>query len=82
MIEHPQIQASGIVVELDHPQAGPVRQARPAVTFSATPPDLTSGAPVLGADTDAVLTTAGFSAQEIAALRADGVAGTRQERAA
>lgn len=82
MIDHPQIAASGIVVELDHPQAGPVRQARPAATFSVTPPDLSHGAPVLGADTDAMLASAGFSEAEIAALRADGVAGTKAEDAA
>ena len=74
MIEHPQVAASGIVVELDHPQAGRVRQARPAATFSATPTDLTAGAPVLGADTAAVLAEAGFSTAEIDALRAAGVA--------
>lgn len=82
MITHPQIRASGIVVELDHPQAGRVRQARPAATFSVTEPDLSHGAPVLGADTDAMLASAGFTPEEIAALRAEGVAGTPEEDAA
>ena len=82
MIDHPQIQASGIVVELDHPQAGKVRQARPAATFSVSEPDLSHGAPLLGADTDALLASAGFTQDEIAALRADGVAGTKEEQAA
>lgn len=82
MITHPQILASGIVVELDHPQAGQVRQARPAATFSVTEPDLSHGAPVLGADTDAMLASAGFTPEEIAALRAEGVAGTPEEDAA
>jgi crotonobetainyl-CoA:carnitine CoA-transferase CaiB-like acyl-CoA transferase len=82
MITHPQIQATGIVVELDHPQAGRVRQARPAATFSVSAPDLSHGAPLLGADTDAMLASAGFTAAEIAALRADGVAGTKEEDAA
>ncbi|WP_028795801.1 CaiB/BaiF CoA transferase family protein [Thalassobaculum salexigens] len=81
MIDHPQIRATGIVVELDHPQAGKVRQARPAATFSVSEPDLSHGAPVLGADTDALLASAGFTADEIAALRADGVAGTKEEDA-
>jgi len=82
MIEHPQIRASGIVVELDHPQAGRLRQARPAATFSVTEPDLSHGAPTLGGDTDTMLASAGFSADEIAALRAAGVAGTAEEKAA
>lgn len=82
MIEHPQIAASGVVVELDHPEAGRLRQARPAATFSVTAPDLSHGAPGLGADTDAMLASAGFTEDEIAALRADGVAGARAEHAA
>jgi crotonobetainyl-CoA:carnitine CoA-transferase CaiB-like acyl-CoA transferase len=82
MIDHPQIRATGIVVELDHPQAGKVRQARPAATFSVSAPDLSNGAPLLGAHTDDLLASAGFTAAEIAALRADGVAGTREEQAA
>lgn len=82
MITHPQIQATGIVVELDHPQAGRVRQARPAATFSVSQPDLSNGAPMLGAHTDALLASAGFTETEIAALRADGVAGTKEEQAA
>ncbi len=79
MVDHPQVTASGIVVELDHPQAGRLRQARPAATFSQTPTDLTRGAPVLGAHTEAVLTDAGFTAQEIATLRAEGVAADAPE---
>ena len=82
MIDHPQIHATGIVVELDHPEAGRVRQARPAATFSVSQPDLSHGAPLLGADTDAMLALAGFTESEIAALRADGVAGTKEEDAA
>ncbi|WPZ35134.1 CoA transferase [Thalassobaculum sp. OXR-137] len=82
MIDHPQIRATGIVVELDHPQAGRVRQARPAATFSVSAPDLSHGAPVLGADTDAMLASAGFTDAEIATLRAEGVAGTKEEDAA
>ena len=75
MIEHPQVLANDIVVELEHPQAGPLRQARPAARFSATPLDLSAGAPLLGADTETVLRAVGYDAAALAQLRADGVIG-------
>jgi len=71
----PQFEAMGIVAELDHPQAGRIRQARPAARFSATPQALRRGAPCYGADTDAVLREAGFDEGKIAALRRDGAFG-------
>jgi crotonobetainyl-CoA:carnitine CoA-transferase CaiB-like acyl-CoA transferase len=67
-LTHPQILANGIVVESDHPQAGRIRQARPAARFSATAAVPQHPAPPLGADTAAVLEEAGLTAAEIAAL--------------
>ena len=72
---HPQVRANAVVVETEHPEAGPLRQARPAARFSGTPLEHRRGAPRLGADTDAVLAEAGHSAEEIGALRAAGVVG-------
>lgn len=68
MISHPQVEASGIVVEYDHPQAGRLRQARPAARFEGTPVGIRSGAPVLGEHTYDVLTEIGYSEAEIAAM--------------
>jgi len=75
LIEHPQIIASKVIRESKHPIAGPVRQARHAAQFSATPADIRKQAPGLGEDTDEVLSEAGLSDTEIADLRAAGVAG-------
>lgn len=72
---HPQIQTNGIIVESDHPEAGRLRQARPAARFSETALKPASGAPQLGAHTEAVLAEAGYSADEIVALRASGTFG-------
>ena len=69
LLEHPQIQASDILIESDHPDAGRLRQARAAARFSETPTSIRHGAPQLGAHTDDVLAEAGLSATEIAALR-------------
>jgi crotonobetainyl-CoA:carnitine CoA-transferase CaiB-like acyl-CoA transferase len=75
LIEHPQVQANGIVVETDHPHAGRLRQARGAARFERTPSSIRRGAPLLGEHSDEILAEAGLSAREIAALRKDGVVG-------
>ena len=72
LVAHPQIRAGGTLVEVEHPAAGRLRQARPAARFEATPSALRRGAPTLGEHTDALLAEAGFPPAEIAALRAAG----------
>ncbi|MBT4490998.1 MAG: CoA transferase [Rhodospirillaceae bacterium] len=68
MIDHPQIKASGIVVEHDHPHAGRLRQARPAARFESTPTSIRQGAPLLGQHTYDLLAEVGYSEQEIDAM--------------
>lgn len=70
LIHHPQVKANEVVVETIHNKAGLLRQARPAARFSVTPAGIRHGAPVLGQDTETVLSEIGYSAAEIAALRA------------
>ncbi|MBV8613151.1 MAG: CoA transferase [Acetobacteraceae bacterium] len=65
LLSHPQVLANGIVVEVDHPAAGPLRQARPAARFSATEAAPGRPAPALGAETRQVLSEAGLSEAEI-----------------
>ncbi|MEN3792229.1 CoA transferase [Fulvimarina sp. MAC3] len=74
MIHHPQIEANGTVVEIAHPEAGQIRQARAPARFSETPLDAPSPARRLGADTRAILTEAGYDAAAIADLFASGAA--------
>jgi len=64
-----------LVEQYDHPQAGRLRQARAAARFSATPTTIRRGAPALGEHTDEVLGEIGYSAAEIADLRAAGTFG-------
>jgi crotonobetainyl-CoA:carnitine CoA-transferase CaiB-like acyl-CoA transferase len=66
MIHHPQVEANGIVVETDHPQAGRLRQARPAARFSETPATVHHGGPALGEHTDEILAEIGY-AEEVKA---------------
>jgi len=60
MIHHPQVEANGIVLESDHPQAGRLRQARPAARFSATPAKIRRSGPALGEHTEEVLAEIGY----------------------
>lgn len=82
MIEHPQIVANGIVFEHAHAVAGNLRQARPPARFSKTDFELRQSGALLGEHTEEVLGEAGFTPDEIAALRNAGVFGEPQQQAA
>jgi formyl-CoA transferase len=77
----PHAQARGMVQELDHPQAGRVKALGNPVKLSRSPATLRSAAPLLGADTDAVLAGIGYGASEIADLRTRKVLGEAQPKA-
>ena len=61
ILEHPQIEATGVVVETDHPVAGRIRQARAAARFDKTPTTLDRPAPTLGEHTDEILAELGLA---------------------
>ncbi|MCR9093175.1 MAG: CoA transferase [bacterium] len=61
ILEHPQIEATGVVVETDHPVAGRIRQARAAAQFEKTPTNLDRPAPTLGEHTDEILAELGLA---------------------
>jgi crotonobetainyl-CoA:carnitine CoA-transferase CaiB-like acyl-CoA transferase len=73
VIEHPQVLASEILVESDHPVAGGLRQTRAAARYSMTPPELRRGAPRLDEHGDEILRELGLSRDEISDLRQRGV---------
>ena len=63
-----------MVVEVDQPELGQVKLLGAPVKLSRTPADPTRPAPALGADTQPVLSKAGFSDEEIASLLESGAA--------
>lgn len=73
VIAHPQVQASELIIETEHPVAGRLRQTRPAARFSKMPPEIRQGAPLHGEHTEEVLAEAGYSIEEIKALKKLGV---------
>jgi formyl-CoA transferase len=69
----PHAQARGMVQTIDHPVAGAIKALGNPVKMSVSPPRNRKAAPMLGADTDAVLAHLGYDASAIRALREKGV---------
>ena len=77
VLNHPQIIASGTLIEIDHPVSGRLRQARPPASFERTPAGIRFGAPRLGEHTDEILLEIGYTRTQIEALRVAGIIGER-----
>ena len=81
LLDHPQVLASEIIVESEHPVAGRLRQARPAPRFSDTPVGPPRGAPLLGQHNREVLAELGMDEAGIDRLIAAGALGPPAEPA-
>jgi crotonobetainyl-CoA:carnitine CoA-transferase CaiB-like acyl-CoA transferase len=75
VLQHPQVQASGILMESEHHVVGRIRQARAAARFAATPTSLRRGAPGHGEHTAEVLAELGLTGRDVEALRERGIVG-------
>jgi crotonobetainyl-CoA:carnitine CoA-transferase CaiB-like acyl-CoA transferase len=70
MVADPQVQARDMVVDVEHPVYGKVRQFGLPIKLSDTPGAVRQAAPATGEHTDAVLRELGVPDAEIRALRA------------
>jgi formyl-CoA transferase len=73
--QDPQILHRKMVIELDHPKLGKVKQVGILPKLSDTPGQVRRFAPVHGEHTDEVLSSLGFNAEEIGKLRKEGTVG-------
>jgi len=73
LLGDPQVAHNELIVESEHPLAGPVRQTRPAARFDHTPAAIGRPAPGLGEHSDEILREIGLAEADIAALREAGV---------
>jgi crotonobetainyl-CoA:carnitine CoA-transferase CaiB-like acyl-CoA transferase len=77
VIAHPQVIASGILIESEHPTAGRLRQTRAAARFEA-PMLVRRGAPRLGEHSQEILRELGLAEEAIAALRQKRIIGSEE----
>ena len=81
VVEHPQVVASEVLVETEHPAAGRLRQTRNAARFQGSPATHRAGAPQLGEHCTEVLSALGLSEADIVALHKRGIIGGENDPA-
>ncbi len=70
--DDPQVTHMGMIASYEHPRAGTVKVAAPAIRMSETPPAIERPAPLVGQHGREILAEFGLSADEIAALEGSG----------
>lgn len=78
VLADPQIQARGMLVEQDHPVLGKIKLPNLPFRFSGCDTTIRQVAPDLGQHNAEIAAELGFSAEEIAAMQADGVLYTKE----
>jgi formyl-CoA transferase len=73
LFDNPQTRANNLVTDIEHPLLGHLRMVGPAFQMSDTPLEANTPSPLLGADADDVLGYAGYTPDQISALREAGV---------
>jgi len=73
MLADPQIQALDLLKTMTHPVAGPMQIQNPPWSMSETPGGVRLPPPALGEHTQEILTSHGFSQEEVSRLLDDGV---------
>ncbi|WP_293780366.1 CaiB/BaiF CoA-transferase family protein [uncultured Aeromicrobium sp.] len=74
----PQVQARGLITEMDHATLGPVRTVVPPITLSRDPASIRTAPPLLGGHTRDILSELGVSDADIDRLAADGIVRTEE----
>jgi CoA:oxalate CoA-transferase len=72
MVESPQVEARGMIIELDHEKAGRIKMAGSPIKASLTPLSAQCAPPLLGQDTESILSQLGYSPEEVNTFKAEG----------
>jgi crotonobetainyl-CoA:carnitine CoA-transferase CaiB-like acyl-CoA transferase len=72
-LDDPQVAANEMIVELEDPNVGPVRQMGVPVKLSQTPPQVKGPSPLTGEHTDEVLSELGYPPERVRDLREKGI---------
>jgi crotonobetainyl-CoA:carnitine CoA-transferase CaiB-like acyl-CoA transferase len=73
MIDDPQVRHRGLIAEIEHPEAGRIKQIAPTVKLSATPGEMRLPPPLLGQHTQEILKNVGYTDEMIESLAREGV---------
>ena len=73
LMDDPQVLANDLQVEVEHSLVGTVRMVGPPLQMSETPLQVQGPSPALSEHTDEVLSSLGYSGEEIASMREAGV---------
>ncbi|MGQ0548692.1 MAG: CaiB/BaiF CoA transferase family protein [Armatimonadota bacterium] len=68
----PQVRHRQMVVDIDHPRAGRIKQTGVPMKLSETPGRIATPPPLLGQHTESILSELGYNAEEISSLRTRG----------
>ncbi|WP_460993552.1 CaiB/BaiF CoA transferase family protein, partial [Sinomonas soli] len=71
-LKDPQVLARGMVAEVEHPEAGPLKVVNCPVRLTRTPAAVRTAPPLLGQHSDEILTGLGFSRSDIDQLHESG----------
>ncbi|MFW9818867.1 MAG: CaiB/BaiF CoA transferase family protein, partial [Candidatus Thorarchaeota archaeon] len=72
-IEDPQIKARNMVIEMDHPKFGKIKNIASPIKYSRTPLKIRELAPTLGRNTKIILKKLGYSNEDIRDFRKQGI---------
>jgi len=72
MIDDPQVRHRRLIAEVEHPEAGKIKQIAPTVKLSATPGAIQSPPPLLGAHTREILKSVDYTDEMIESLAREG----------
>ena len=75
LFDDPQVVANGLVTEVEHVQEGRVKMVGPLANFRGTTPAPARASPALGQHSAEILEWLGFTPEEVATWRDDGVIG-------
>ena len=73
VVESPQVQARGMVIEMDHPTAGKIKMAGSPIKASLTPVCIPCPPPLLGQHTEDILSRLGYTREEIESFKTEGI---------
>jgi len=72
-IQDPQLRARNMVVDIDHPKLGKIQNIASPIKYSRTPLTIRSNAPKIGQNTNEILDSLGYSAEQIKNFKKDGI---------